>query len=335
MQTEPSELVAVLFDGVDKIQHLCWRFLDPTSASKLSTEWETRIRESCLRYFRTLDGLIEDIVTLGGAEATVVVASDHGFGPQVRTFFVNAWLQRQGHLSWRNGGAPKASESQELGIGQLARHVHSIDWAGTRAYAPMPSGNGIHIVRSNGNGTPGVSAAEYESFRTRLIDELRALRDPVSGDRIVARVWRREDIFAGPSLELAPDLTLELQDGGLISILESDEVVKQRVEPTGTHRPEGVFIARGTAIRQGVSLPELSILDVAPLLLYSLNLPIPADLDGQLRLEMLDEEAARPALSDDAMKGAVQAGEPMVEPVLDAESEAEILKRLQALGYVE
>ena len=29
METEPADLVGVLFDGVDKLQHLCWRFIDP------------------------------------------------------------------------------------------------------------------------------------------------------------------------------------------------------------------------------------------------------------------------------------------------------------------
>ena len=29
MQNEPADLVGVLFDGVDKLQHLCWRFIDP------------------------------------------------------------------------------------------------------------------------------------------------------------------------------------------------------------------------------------------------------------------------------------------------------------------
>ena len=29
MQEDPCDLTAVLFDGVDKLQHLLWRFIDP------------------------------------------------------------------------------------------------------------------------------------------------------------------------------------------------------------------------------------------------------------------------------------------------------------------
>src|SRR5207302_92391 len=28
METEPWDLAAVVFDGVDKLQHACWRFID-------------------------------------------------------------------------------------------------------------------------------------------------------------------------------------------------------------------------------------------------------------------------------------------------------------------
>ena len=38
---------------------------------------------------------------------------------------------------------------------------------------------------------------------------------------------------------------------------------------------KGVFLAPGPGIRAGAELDELSILDVAPTLLYSLDVPIP------------------------------------------------------------
>ena len=52
MREDPCELTAVLFDGVDKIQHLCWRFIDADFAGTLSTEWEHRVAAKCREYFR-------------------------------------------------------------------------------------------------------------------------------------------------------------------------------------------------------------------------------------------------------------------------------------------
>ncbi len=338
MQTDPVEMTAIVFDGVDKVQHLCWRFVDPRYAYTVTSPWEQRVRERCLDYFRELDDILAQIVRLAGPEATVVLASDHGFGPQVRTFFVNTWLEQHGYLAWADGEGPQSSDTAVLGMGHLARHVFLLDWERTKAYAPTPSGNGIHIVRSDEDHLYGVADAEYEPFRNHLMVGLRELKDPLSGEPVVAQVWKCEEVFAGPYLELAPDLTLELQDGGLISILASETAVAPRPQPSGTHLPQGVFIARGPALRRGARLPELSILDVAPLLLYSLGLPVPTNLEGRVPTEALEPSAlqAQPVqLVAPSESSTVEPSPPQAGPVLDEEAEAEILKRLQALGYVE
>ena len=47
MREEPADLTAVLFDGVDKLQHLCWRFLDPACRSENPSPLERTITELC------------------------------------------------------------------------------------------------------------------------------------------------------------------------------------------------------------------------------------------------------------------------------------------------
>src|SRR5207253_8222352 len=79
----PAEFTAVLFDGTDKIQHLCWRFIDPAGAASLASPWERRVRDKCREYFSELDTLIGELAALFGRDTTIVIASDHGFGPQV------------------------------------------------------------------------------------------------------------------------------------------------------------------------------------------------------------------------------------------------------------
>ncbi|MPZ19319.1 MAG: phosphodiesterase [Luteitalea sp.] len=336
MRNDATELVAVLFDGVDKLQHLCWRFIDPTLATGATSEWDRNIRDRCLDYFREVDAIIAELLFLAGEEANIVVVSDHGFGSQIRTFFVNAWLQQRGCLAWADDRAPRVDGTQLLGMGRLAKHVYELDWLRTKAYAPMPSGNGIHIVRADRDHPGGVPEDDYEAFRERLIEGLLALEDPSSGEQVVARVWKREDVFDGPYLGLAPDLTLELTDGGLVSILGSEDVVRPRPQPTGTHRPNGVFAARGPRFRQGACVPQLSILNIAPLVLYGLGLPIPSELDEELPFEtlregvLLEHPVSYAAQSEDMQPASVTAG-----PELGPEAEMEIMKRLRALGYVE
>src|SRR5262249_62286959 len=47
-------------------------------------------------------------------------------------------------------------------------------------------------------------------------------------------------------------------------------------------RPQGVFMAAGAGIASGRVLPAAEIVDVAPTLLHSLGLPVPADLEGRV-----------------------------------------------------
>lgn len=338
LEHDPTELVTIMFDGVDKLQHLCWRFLDPAYAHSLTEDWERRARVHCLDYFRNLDTLIADIVALAGTEATIMLASDHGFGPQVRTFFINTWLQEHGYLSWADGIGPRPSDESVLGMRQVARHSYLLDWSRTKAYSSMPGGNGIHIVRADADHPNGVTEAEYDALCSRLLHELRMVKDPQTGEPVVAAAWRREEIFAGACMQLAPDITLELQDGGLISILAAPEAVTPRQPPTGTHRPDGIFLARGPHIRQGIRLAELSILDIAPLLLYSLDLPIPAELEGRLPSEAFKPRHLKPPSvrrAEPAQQPVSAQAMPDDEAALDAEEEDQVMRRLQALGYIE
>jgi predicted AlkP superfamily phosphohydrolase/phosphomutase len=326
----------VLFDGMDKLQHLLWRYIDRAYEGTLSSAEERRVRQGCLGYYREMDRLLAQIADLAGPEATIVIASDHGFGPQTGTFFVNAWLEQRGYLAWADGQAPVASRPGELGVEQLARHVYLLDWDETRAYVPTPSGNGVYLVVAKDERGYGIPEADYAAWRDRLAEELRRYTDPASGESVVSRVWAREEAYDGPYAELAPDLTLELRDGGLVSILASDVPFKPRAEPSGTHRPQGIFGARGPELREGTQLESLSILDVAPLLLYSLGLPIPEALEGKVPLAALRPESleARPVEKTGAT--VPEAPEPtFVGPALDEEAEAELLRRLRALGYVE
>jgi hypothetical protein len=145
-----------------------------------------------------------------------------------------------------------------------------------------------------------------------------------------------EEAFPGAQTGRAPDLTLSIRDGGFVSILKSDVVLKPRPEVVGTHRPEGIFMARGPHIRPGLALPPLSITDVAPTLLYTLGLAVPRDLEGRVVEQIFAPVVLR--------ERPIRVGDPTHAPVAfpersdhqeDDEGEAQVLERLKNLGYVE
>ena len=332
---EPFDLAAVVFDGIDKIQHLCWRFIDPAGAAQSPSPLFLAVRDLCLQYFGRLDRCLEALVEQAGPETTVLMASDHGFGPTDTVFSVNVWLERNGHLAWRDGAdAEEPADSPRISR-PSRRIIRQLDRARTRACALTPSANAIFLLVDGQRGPGGLSPAEYEPFRRRLTQDLLAIRNPATGEPLVRRVLTREEAFAGPFLHKAPDLTLELQDYGLFSVARNPEPIARRKEIMGCHRPLGVFAARGPGIQAGLRLEARSIMDVAPTILYALGLPIPDDLEGRLIEEMHRTEwlKAHAAARCDPSPPSGAVGEPSVE--MDDEDQEQIAARLRALGYME
>jgi predicted AlkP superfamily phosphohydrolase/phosphomutase len=336
MENEPTELTAVLLDGPDKVQHLCWRFLDPALWPDDPTAEEIRIRQASIDYYRRLDGVLEQLVDLAGPETTVVIASDHGFGATTEVFHVNTWLEQAGYLAWSKDVAAELSEEDTLGMGHLSRHSRWIDWDRTLAYASTPTSNGIHVVRVDQNGGHGVSAADYPRFRAELAQKLLTYVDQAGGQPVVTAAVTRDEAFGGPAGALAPDLTLTLRDGGLVSILPAESVVTPRAQPAGTHRPVGVFMAMGPGIRTGAAVDELSLLDVTPLLLHSLGLAVPSELEGRVPdIYQPDYLAQRPVEISSQEHVKEERVESSQQLLYDDEAEAILLARLRELGYVE
>jgi predicted AlkP superfamily phosphohydrolase/phosphomutase len=335
-QEDPSDLTAVLFDGVDKLQHLTWRYLRPEDDRPLTQDWEFQIRELCLTYFRSLDNLICQLCDLAGPEATVLLASDHGFGPTYDVLHINTWLEQHGYLAWSEAAKSRDTEGALLGVGQVAKHTWLLDWDKTKAFATTPTSNGIYVVVSQNGGSPGVPAAEYPAFIRKLSDELRQIPDLRTGAPLVSEIWTRDEVFQGPHHDLGPDLTLILNDGGLISILPSPETVSKRPVVSGAHRPVGIFGARGPALKRGVNSSELSILDIAPTVLYSLGLPVPEELQGRVPEEIYQEAELQehPVRKTAAGAAGATPGTQAAAPA-QMEDEETVLERLRELGYIE
>lgn len=327
LETDPTDLTAVVLDGPDKVQHLFWRFVDPALVKEDGDEWYNKVRETCLDYYRGLDRNIQRMMEAAGPDTDVIMCSDHGFGPTTEIFYVNEWLSRQGYLTWSN-------TAQDDALGQLTAekikdHLGMIQWQATKAFCPTPSSNAIYIKKDLGSGT-GVKEEDYLDFVLKMQRELLELRDPANGEKIVTGADLNK--LRGTSfVEPCPDITLRLRDGGFVSILKSSEIVSQRPEADGTHRPAGIFIGHGPSFRKGVSLDAFNLLDIAPLILTLMGLPVPNDFEGQLPAGALAEK--REAVQGGSTQSQSSREEDREEP---SEEEREALMRqLKILGYMD
>ena len=333
LQEDQPDLFAIMFDGTDKIQHQAWHVLDPKLIPPRPGEDYLRLRRLVLSYFRQLDRYIEQLVSMAGPTAQVFFASDHGFTGSTEVIRINRYLGEKGYLEWKAAGKTDAERRRE------DSNFAYVDWSKTTAFCPTPSSNGICIRVAQAPGEPGVPKADYPAFRSKLIDDLKSLRCPETNEPIIRDVLLREDVFPGAAMGDAPDITLVLRDYGFVSVRNRAPVVQPRPTVLGTHHPDGIFIGAGHGI-QSSRAGMMSIIDVAPVLLHSLGLPVPSNFEGEMPLGLLTEEELRrnpvrlgaPTLQVRPGRSAHQ-DDPAEE--MSEKDREKILGQLRMLGYLE
>jgi predicted AlkP superfamily phosphohydrolase/phosphomutase len=322
--------VAVLTE-VDRIQHSLWRYLDVEENPSLLERLENRkIHDAAIAFFHTLDVMIGSIIRSLPAEADLVIISDHGFGPMLRKFYVNSWLRNEGFLNvhverlhslqrrkklretLRKTAAflrlqHVAGKARRIAGRQRASRMipydvlECIDWHSTLCYAASYSEQGIYLnVKGRepfGTVSPG---PEYERERERIITTMKTLRDPSANRSLRIDIYKKEEIYAGPYLDNAPDIIFAIDDGAYLADIGLEEkifVESNWLTGTGTHRSDGIFIAAGPDIGAYAGLPEANIIDVAPTVLHLLRLPVPNDMEGRVLADILAGELAKNPIS--------------------------------------
>jgi predicted AlkP superfamily phosphohydrolase/phosphomutase len=286
------------------------------------------MRTLCLDYFRQLDRFIEKLVQVAGPDVQVFMASDHGFTTTYEVVRINTYLHRKGYLKWKK--MPDTEEAARREDSMFA----NLDWENTTAYCRTPSSNGITIRVAENPGDRGIPPEAYEKFRDRLIADLELLQDEQTGERIITRIYKREEVFSGPAMKDAPDLLMVLRDSGFVSIRAKEPVVEKREEVAGTHHADGVFFACGPGIKQGEMIEKRHITDVGAALLYSLGLEIPNDFDGQVPEQVFTDQhlADHPVVTGD--QTSVQRKETSPETISENEKD-KLMAQLKMLGYME
>ena len=121
--------------------------------------------------------------------------------------------------------------------------------------------------------------AEYERLRDELIHAAEALTDPVSGERLLLKAYRREDIYRGPYLDRAADIILAPANGyDPKGALAKEALTYKDKMMVGMHTYDDAMLYLG-----GHTLPpqEVDIRAVMPTILRLLDVPAAADLDEQ------------------------------------------------------
>jgi len=330
MANDTVDLVGVVFDGVDKMQHLMWPYLDPALTPAEPSAEFLRTREMCWDYYREIDNILRETSEGFGKDANILICSDHGFTGSWEVVFINTWLAEKGYLVWK----PEAEAVTDVCEMESAMYLRlSCDLEKSTAYALTASSNGIFINVKGKKGDFGIDPAEYEAFRAKLIEELLTdYKHPETGEQIVVTAVPSSEAFAGPHQALAPDITVSLRDFGFLSVARYHKTVAARPQYLGTHHPEGVLICRGPAMRTHSQVDAVRLLDMAPTVLYAMGLEIPPDLQGRVAEEVFTSDfLAEHPLRQGASTAVVEKSETEAEEAGDED----ILSKMKALGYLD
>lgn len=312
MARRPTHLFMVVFTSTDHVQHLFWRHME---------RGEGQAGRLILDTYRKVDEMIGRLVAAAGPQTNVIVMSDHGAGPLRGVFYLDQWLEDHGFLTRHSSGMAGSARglrsalkralppgartylrSRFPGLRQRVRSLgefSGVDWPRTRAYSEGMYGN--IFVNLKGREPEGIVApgGECDRLLDQISRELLNLRDPESGEPLVSRVFRKEELYSGPHVTLAPDLIIGWRDYAYFSKKQAerrgqgwfgDEL---RIEAsdyphTGTHRLEGTLIMAGPAFRGGGRV-SASLVDIAPTVLHLLDQPVPEHMEGRVLRETLTD----------------------------------------------
>jgi len=352
----------VHFGESDTVAHHFWQFDDAGSPRSRLDGPAGGIKDVYRGMDRALGRLLEAVPDGG----SVMLVSDHGSGgASDRVIFWNRWLADEGFLRFTGtssfwdaafGAARKAAlravpESVQArlfgrlrrtaGTLEAASRFRGIDWRHTRVFSEeLNYYPALWINRLGREPCGTVEEAAVQPLVAELGDRLRAWKDPIDGGPVVERVMVRGELFEGPYANLAPDLGLQLRDpdgysycampsrGGAernpIRRMRDEEMVGRRgTTMSGSHRPYGMCTLAAPGVRPG-RCEDTTLPDAGATVLALMGIEHSQEADGVQWGESRPKGSSSSSIISNA------------DPMIYArEEEAEVVRRLRALGYLD
>lgn len=239
--------------GPDHINRLYW------------DAWEDGGESSGQRlaeFYRRLDGYLGELTELLPPGCPLVLMSAYGMTRARGTVYLNQWLEANGYLLFGKG-------KKEL------KNLHG----DSKAYSLIPGRIYLNLEgrEQKGSVAPG---RPYEDLREEMIHRIGGLEHPETGEPLVAKVHRREELYSGPHLSRAPDLVVEPAQGFEFKAnLGVGGLVAPPERKGCPSRSDALFYISG--LKEGLRPGPHRLEDLTPTLLGLLDLNSPPSLEGE------------------------------------------------------
>ena len=265
-QTREWDLLFIESHASDYASHFFLAQADELSGA--DTDTIRRCREGVARTYASIDEMIGRLLPLVDDDTLIAVLSDHGGTPnQFQAVDIAQVLEETGFLVFQEGAGGE----------------REIDWDQTRAV----NVGLVHIfINLKGREPDGiVDPEDYKATQLELITALHTYQDKTTGRYPFALALTREDAeMVNLSGDLVGDVVYALRpefDGAHGKQLPSVQF--------GIAGQRSTFVMAGAGVRRGVALQrQIRAVDVAPTLCYLLGIPMPADVEGGVIYEALE-----------------------------------------------
>jgi predicted AlkP superfamily phosphohydrolase/phosphomutase len=306
-KTQGWDLMAVVIHAPDGVNHMEIGKLESNDPAMREAA-DGHLRETLRILFQMASGIVRDI---GDANTVVCFVSDHGNLPKTH------WVNVQGILM--HGGWTKFVKDQETGLWNLDTKHSVAVYGNTGVWINVKGREKDGIVE------PG---KEYENLRTRIIQRLREVKDPETGEDAYALVGRREDMeglgiwgdrtediiaFERPhyfaqgtavscnNAYKIPEVMMKFyQDGP--DMIPWPEAVKLGfiwgvtavhwglpTSSAGFASNRATFLISGKGVVEGKRAARVNLVDVAPTLSYFLGIRPPEQCEGRVVMQAVSK----------------------------------------------
>jgi predicted AlkP superfamily phosphohydrolase/phosphomutase len=211
-----------------------------------------------------------------------------------------------------------------------------IDWPRSQAFA-FSGGHfaNVYLNRRDRFVHGSVPAEQVDRLCEDIAAALLKWSHPVTGQTLIERVYRREEVYSGPQLALLPDLIVRPRAGYIFETRFKRGWLTGPLpaDLTGVHRMEGIFIGAGPRFKNSVEMGSAALIDVPATLLYLCETPVPQEMDGRVLTDFLrpDYVAAHTVIAN---QSAMSAEPNHGNLAYTAEEEQIIMEHLSKLGYL-
>ncbi|MBN1583748.1 MAG: alkaline phosphatase family protein [Anaerolineae bacterium] len=256
MDNEPWDFFQCHIMETDRLYHFAWEQYDQNDPIYAPRFYEI---------IKKIDDLLGEVLErVEKTDAELILLSDHGFCTIKYEVYVNQWLAQKGWLALPD---PRPERMQLKDVGPNCQ-VYSLD----------PGRVFINLQGREPQGS--VPQAEYEAWRDKIAQAAMAeLVDPETGEPMLEKVLKREDIYDGPEFDRAADLIFVPRYGyDLKGPFGKDALTFKGEDLNGMHTYDDAMLA---VRNRPIIETGFSIVDATATVLKLMQVEVPDGLDSR------------------------------------------------------